>query len=86
MTSVISAVTLEAVRAARERLADVVVRTPLVRLTAARVARDAGEVYLKLENLQPIGSFKLRGAANAIALAGDRAWTDFSFIRSPTPL
>jgi threonine dehydratase len=70
---VISAVTLEAVRAARERLADVVVRTPLVRLTAVRDAGDAGEVYLKLENLQPIGSFKLRGAANAIALAGDRA-------------
>jgi threonine dehydratase len=39
------------------------VRTPLVRLNA----REApGEVYLKLENLQPIGSFKIRGAANAM--------------------
>jgi threonine dehydratase len=37
-------------------------RTPLVRLNA-----DEHEVYLKLENLQPIGSFKIRGAANVIA-------------------
>jgi threonine dehydratase len=66
----LSAVSLEAAQAARARLADVVVRTPLVRLAAAS---DANAVYLKLENLQPIGSFKLRGAANAIALAGDGA-------------
>lgn len=38
------------------------IRTPLVRLNA-----EEHEVYLKLENLQPIGSFKIRGAANAIA-------------------
>jgi threonine dehydratase len=41
------------------------VRTPLLRL-ATRAA--APEIYLKLENLQPINSFKLRGAANAVAM------------------
>lgn len=60
-------ISLAAIEAARARLDGVVVRTPLVRLPFDSVA---GEIYLKLENLQPIGSFKLRGAANAIALAG----------------
>jgi threonine dehydratase len=60
-------VTLADVRAARERLSGIVVRTPLVRLD---VPGTAGEIWLKLENLQPIGSFKLRGAANAMVLAG----------------
>ena len=46
---------LEEIRRAREVLAGKVLRTPLVRL-------DGTDVYLKLENLQPIGSFKLRGA------------------------
>ena len=59
-------VALEAIRAARDRIAPFVVRTPLLRLEAG-----AGpEVWLKLENLQPIGSFKLRGASNAMAVAG----------------
>lgn len=40
------------------------IRTPLVRLN---VPTAPAEIYLKLENLQPIGSFKIRGAANAIA-------------------
>jgi threonine dehydratase len=62
----LDAPTLDEIRAARERLRGVTVRTPLVRLNA-----DApGEIWLKLENLQPIGSFKLRGAANAMRLAG----------------
>ena len=52
------------IRAARERIADAVVRTPLVRLNADAPA----EIWLKLENLQPIGSFKIRGASNAMAL------------------
>jgi threonine dehydratase len=62
----VSAVTLDAVRDARNRIRGVAVRTPLLRLPA-----DIGnaEIYLKLESLQPIGSFKLRGAANAMALA-----------------
>ena len=62
----LDAPTLEEIRAARERLAGVTVRTPLVRLNAD----VPGEIWLKLENLQPIGSFKLRGAANAMRQAG----------------
>jgi threonine dehydratase len=53
-------IALEQIRAAQGRLAGRVVRTPLVELDG---------LHLKLENLQPIGSFKLRGALNAIALA-----------------
>ena len=53
---------LEEIQAARERIAGRVLRTPLVRLEADRDR----EIYLKLENLQPIGSFKLRGALNAV--------------------
>jgi threonine dehydratase len=57
---------LEEIRAARDRIAASVVRTPLIRLQTD----DAGlEIYLKLENLQPIGSFKIRGSANAMRLA-----------------
>ncbi len=57
---------LDAIRAARRRIADVAVRTPLVRL---HLEGAPAEIYLKLETLQPIGSFKLRGAANAIRSA-----------------
>ena len=58
-------VSLDEIHAARERIRNVAVRTPLVRLL-----HDAGqpEVWLKLENLQPINAFKLRGAANAVAM------------------
>src|SRR5690349_15148698 len=52
---------LNGVREARRVIADTAIRTPLVKMNFA------GEIYLKLENLQPIGSFKIRGAANAIA-------------------
>jgi len=54
---------IEEIRAARKRIADAVVRTPLVRLN---VDDAPAEIYLKLENLQPIGSFKIRGARNAL--------------------
>jgi threonine dehydratase len=57
---------LEDIKAARERIAGSAIRTPLVRLN---VDGAPAEIYLKLENLQPIGSFKLRGAGNAIGLA-----------------
>jgi threonine dehydratase len=57
---------LEEILSARERIAGSVVRTPLVPLN---LPEAPAEVYLKLENLQPIGSFKLRGAANAMRLA-----------------
>jgi threonine dehydratase len=56
--------TLAAVEEARRRVSGAAIRTPLVRLNY----REApAEIYLKLENLQPIGSFKIRGAANAMA-------------------
>jgi threonine dehydratase len=57
---------LDEIRAARERIAPWILRTPLVRLNADDP--DA-QIYLKLENLQAVGSFKIRGAGNAIALA-----------------
>jgi threonine dehydratase len=65
------------VEAARERIAGTIARTPLVRLELGPSHR---EVYLKLENLQPINSFKLRGAANAVAKLpparrADGVWT-----------
>ena len=55
--------TLEELQHAQDNIRGAVVRTPLVRLN---VDLAETEVYLKLENLQPIGSFKLRGAINAI--------------------
>ena len=54
---------LEDIRAARRRIAGAAIRTPLVRLNADAPA----EIWLKLENLQPIGSFKIRGASNKMA-------------------
>ncbi|MGA3187970.1 MAG: pyridoxal-phosphate dependent enzyme [Bryobacteraceae bacterium] len=58
-------ITLDAAREARLNIAGIAIRTPLVRLNTD--AAGEHEIYLKLENLQPIGSFKIRGAANAIA-------------------
>jgi threonine dehydratase len=59
-------VTIDEIRAARERIASVITRTPLIRLR--HDVAGAPEIWLKLENLQPINAFKLRGAANAVAL------------------
>jgi threonine dehydratase len=56
--------TLAEIEEARRRIEGAAIRTPLVRLN---VFDAPAEVYLKLENLQPIGSFKIRGAANAMA-------------------
>ncbi len=56
--------TLSDIRRARERIAGIAIRTPLLRLN---VEVAPAEIWLKLENLQPIGSFKIRGAANAMA-------------------
>jgi len=72
---VASQTTLEApslaeILSARERIRGSVLRTPLVRLRDGD--SDGGgerEIYLKLENLQPTGSFKMRAAANAMAAA-----------------
>ncbi|HZS94459.1 MAG TPA: pyridoxal-phosphate dependent enzyme [Chloroflexota bacterium] len=64
----ITPIALDDIRAARERIAPYAIRTPLLRLNV-----EGPRIYLKLENLQPIGSFKVRGAANAMALAGPEA-------------
>ena len=66
LSKTLNPISLADIQAARGRIADSVIRTPLLRLN---VADTPAEIYLKLENLQPIGSFKLRGAGNAIALA-----------------
>ena len=54
---------LSEINAAQNMIARAAIRTPLVRLN---VTDAPAEIYLKLENLQPIGSFKIRGAANAM--------------------
>ena len=64
---------LEEIEAAGKRIADAVVRTPLVRLG---VQDSPAEIYLKLENLQPMGSFKVRGSGNALALADPEQVTE----------
>ena len=63
-SEIMDLIPLSAIEEARGVIAGKAIRTPLVRLNF-----DDGpaEIYLKLENLQPIGSFKIRGAANAIA-------------------
>src|SRR6185503_11007103 len=58
-------ISIDTVRAATSRIYHVARRTPLIRLDP--FARSTPEIFLKLELLQPIGSFKIRGAANAIA-------------------
>jgi threonine dehydratase len=57
------AITTAAAQEARRNIASVALRTPLIRCNADAPAN----LYLKLENLQPIGSFKIRGAANVMA-------------------
>jgi threonine dehydratase len=59
----LSAPTLNEILDAQQRLKGIAVRTPLVRLDAAD---SAAELWLKLENLQPIGSFKIRGGGYAM--------------------
>ena len=63
----VQVISLAAIREARRVIAKTAMRTPLLRLN---VDSAPAEIYLKLENLQPIGSFKIRGAANAIAHLG----------------
>src|SRR5436189_1049047 len=59
---------LSEIRTARERIAGTIVRTPLVRL---QLGPEFPDIRLKLENLQPINAYKLRGAANAVAMLSD---------------
>ena len=56
------------IKEAQKRIASTVLRTPLVRL---EWGPDFPDIRLKLENLQPINAYKLRGAANAVALLSD---------------
>ncbi len=82
----VRAPTLDEILAARRRLDGIALRTPLLRLEweppAEAVSRSGPaappfpEIYLKLENLQPIGSFKLRGAGNAMLQAGRERLAD----------
>lgn len=75
------AISLDTIRDAATIIYDVVVRTPLVRLELPPAAQSGlPEIFLKLETLQPIGSFKIRGAHNAVKrLPADRlaggVWT-----------
>src|SRR5258706_15876762 len=59
-------VTLDEIRAAHERIRKVITRTPLIRLR--HDVAGAPEIWLKLENLQPINAFKIRGATNAVGM------------------
>src|SRR6476469_11007413 len=58
-------ITLQDIREARQRIAGTAIRTPLVRL---ELGPGFPEIRIKLENLQPINAYKLRGAANAVAM------------------
>jgi threonine dehydratase len=62
----LTTLSLDAIESARHRLRGIAVRTPMAQLT---LPGDAGEVALKLETLQPIGSFKIRGAGAALSAA-----------------
>lgn len=61
-------ISLEAIEAARDRIAGTIVRTPLLELQGT----TGPKIFLKMENLQPINSFKLRGAANAVSMLGSQ--------------
>jgi threonine dehydratase len=61
-------ITLAEIRAARARIAGTIQRTPLVRL---QLGPGQPDIRLKLENLQPINAYKLRGAANAVAMLSE---------------
>src|SRR3954469_14795681 len=59
---------LSEIQQARERIAATVIRTPLIKL---ELGPGFPDIRLKLENLQPINAYKLRGAANAVAMLSD---------------
>jgi threonine dehydratase len=63
-----SLVSIEEIRAAAARIASIAVKTPLVRAQFCGLSGhgQSREIYLKAESLQPIGAFKIRGAANKI--------------------
>jgi threonine dehydratase len=71
--TVIDYISVDDIRAAQKRISDSILRTPLIRFNKSDTP---AKIYLKLENLQPIGSFKLRGAGNAMNLAGEECLAD----------
>jgi len=67
----VTAITIQEIEAARQPQAGIVLRTPLI--YSHTLSRASGrEVFLKLENLQTTGSFKLRGAINRLSLLKER--------------
>src|SRR5690349_15867341 len=68
MVDPVRPISLEDIEQAGERVAETVLRTPLVRLD---LGDNAPDIRLKLENLQPTNAYKIRGAANAVAKLSD---------------
>jgi threonine dehydratase len=68
MSEPVRRIQLAEIHEARKRIATIIVRTPLIRL---ELGPDFPDIRLKLENLQPINAYKLRGAANAVALLSE---------------
>jgi threonine dehydratase len=73
-------ISLDTIREALETVYRAAIRTPLVRLDVPGSGTKTAEIFLKLETLQPIGSFKIRGAQNAVARldaneVADGVWT-----------
>jgi threonine dehydratase len=66
----VRAICLEEIEAARARIARTAVRTPLLRL---ELGTGSPDIRLKLENLQPTNSYKLRGALNAVSMLTEAA-------------
>src|SRR6478752_9429731 len=66
--SAVRRIELSEIQEARKRIAGTIVRTPLLKL---ELAPDYPDIRLKLENLQPINAYKLRGAANAVAMLSE---------------
>ncbi|MGI8481594.1 MAG: threonine ammonia-lyase [Chthoniobacterales bacterium] len=64
----VRAITLNDIQEARKRISGAIVRTPLVRL---QLGPEFPDIRLKLENLQPINAYKLRGAVNAVAMLSE---------------
>lgn len=65
-------IALDAVRDAASAVYRAAIRTPLVRLYAPDLTPPNTEIFLKLELLQPVGSFKIRGAFNAVRQLSER--------------
>jgi threonine dehydratase len=70
---------IEEIRSAQQRIRNIAIRTPLIRMN---IDDAPAEIFLKLENLQPIGSFKLRGSGNAIQMATREMLSDGVFTAS----